>query len=42
MSVTREEAIHAAAEIYVEAKIRIETEKAIAASRPSEEMAVAS
>ena len=36
MSVTRDEAIAAAAEIYAEAKIRIATEKAIAAASTDE------
>lgn len=37
--VTREEAIEAAAEIYLEAKLRIETEKAIAQLQTAPERA---
>lgn len=37
--VTRDEAIEAAAEVYLEAKLRIETEKAIAALQETPERA---
>lgn len=36
---TRDEALSAAASLYVEAKIRIETERATAAAMPSERAA---
>lgn len=38
---TREEAIEAAAEVYLEAKLRIETETAIAAAEHAEHEAAA-
>jgi len=39
VQVSRDEAIEAAAEIYLEAKMRIETEKAIAECRTASERA---
>lgn len=42
MSTTREAAITAAAEVYLEAKIRIETDKAVEAASVRELEAVAS
>ncbi|MDR7113921.1 hypothetical protein J2X03_003823 [Microbacterium trichothecenolyticum] len=38
-AVSRDEALRAAAAVYVEAKIRIETERALAAAAPQERAA---
>jgi len=39
MSATREDALRSAAALYVDAKIRIETERAVAAAVPQERAA---